>query len=112
MASTPDFIDYLQEQFQLLGPVEARRMFNGHGFFLDGLMFAITFDDCLYLKVDEASKPAFEAQGLEPFSYQRGEKMINLSYYQAPEIILDEPEALYEWGNRAFAAALYRRGKR
>ncbi|AKH70125.1 regulator of competence-specific genes [Spongiibacter sp. IMCC21906] len=112
MSSTADFINYLQEQFQLIGPVEARRMFGGHGFFLDGLMFAITFDDCLYLKVDEVSKADFEAQGLAPFSYPRGDKMINLSYYQAPETIIDEPAELCEWGNRAFAAALYGRRKR
>ncbi len=111
MPSTPDFVEFLLDQLRLVGPVERRRMFGGHGYFLEGLMFAIVFDNVLYLKVDAPLRAEFEAMGLAPFSYSRGERQINLSYYQAPEEAMDDPEALRYWANRAFGAALYGRAK-
>lgn len=111
MSSAPDFVDFIHDQLQQVGPVVLRRMFGGHGYFIDGLMFAIAFDNVLYLKVDDVLKAELEALGLAPFSYSRGERLISLSYYQAPEEAMDDPEAMAYWGNRAFGAALYGRAK-
>lgn len=106
MASNEEFVQFLLDALQLIGPVTARRMFGGHGLFLDGLMFGLLSDDTLYLKVDGESRGEFEQRGLPPFRYPRGGKQIALSYYQAPEETMDEPQLLAQWGNRALAAAM------
>ena len=110
--SSSDYIEYLLDQLQLIGPVVSKPMFGSHGFFLDGLMFAIVIDDVLYLKVDDQSQKEFVALGLAPFRYPRGEKQISLGYYQAPDEVIDDGDALREWANRAFLAALQKRSIR
>ncbi|CAA0087538.1 DNA transformation protein TfoX1 [Zhongshania aliphaticivorans] len=106
MAADSAFINYLMEQLQWVGPVKGRKMFGGYGVFLEGLMFALVIDNTLYLKIDNDSKRDFDALGLPPFTYLRGEKTIALSYYQAPEEALDDMDMLIVWANRAYQAAL------
>lgn len=105
MASN-EFIDWLVEQMQVIGPVTARRMFGGHGLFLEGLMFAIVFNDQLFLKADAHNRRAFSDQGLEPFSYLRKGKRCELSYYQAPDEVMESLELMRLWANDAYGAAL------
>src|SRR6476619_873945 len=64
-----DFIAYLQELFADFGAVSARAMFGGHGLYHDGVMFAVAFEDGLYLKVDSQTRALFEAEGCMPFVY-------------------------------------------
>jgi DNA transformation protein len=100
------FAEFIREQLSLLGPVTVRRMFGGHGIFLDGAMFALIADDTLYFKVDDASRPAYEAEGLEPFSYDaKSKKHVIMSYSRAPERVLDDPDEMLLWAKPAFAAA-------
>ena len=47
-----EFVSYVVELMQSVGPVHAKGMFGGHGIFLDGLMFGLVADSVLYLKVD------------------------------------------------------------
>lgn len=101
-----EFVTYIVELMQCVGPVQARRMFGGHGLFLDGLMFAIVMDSVLYLKANEQTREAFQAQGLEPFTYLRQGKPCALSYYQAPEEVLESVELMQAWANQAYGVAL------
>lgn len=102
-----EFVHFVVEGLQPLGPVLAKRMFGGHGIFLHDVMFALVAWDTLYFKVDKANRPAYEARGLEPFSYtgQQGRPM-KMSYCEAPPEGLDESDILCEWGREAYAAAL------
>jgi DNA transformation protein len=102
-----EFVHFAVESLQPLGPVMAKRMFGGHGIFLHDVMFALVAWDTLYFKVDEVNRPAYDARGLEPFSYtgQQGRPM-NMSYCEAPPEGLDDPDILCEWGREAYAAAL------
>ncbi|GLQ32595.1 TfoX/Sxy family protein [Litoribrevibacter albus] len=104
--SHSEFADYLCEQLMPIGPVRAKRMFGGYGLFLDDLMFGLIADDVLYLKTDELTRPNFESLGLEPFSYSKKDKVVSLSYSQAPEDAIEDPHLLCEWANAAFGAAL------
>lgn len=98
------FVDHIVD---LLGPfgATARRMFGGHGIFLDGLMFALIADNRLYFKVDDANRADFEAAGGEPFTYLRRGTPASLSYYSAPDDALEDPLALRDWANLGIAAA-------
>ena len=67
MASRPEFRDHVLDLLTPLGPVTAPRMFGGFGIYLDGVMFALIADDVLYLKVDDRTRPDYEAAGAAPF---------------------------------------------
>ncbi len=106
MKAHDEFIDYLLELMQPLGPVSARPMFGGYGIYIDDLMFALVADDSLYFKTGDNSRSDFENRGLQPFSYQRNGKTFNMSYSEAPAEVLDDTDAMVWWANRAIEAAL------
>lgn len=99
-------IDYLHEVFDAFGPIRARRMFGGWGIYHDGLMFGLYAAGRLYLKTDAHNVAQFEAAGSEPFTYMQRNKPVKLSYWSAPEAVLDEREQAKVWGRTAFEAAL------
>ena len=102
-----EFVHFIVERLQPVGPVQAKRMFGGHGLFLHNAMFALIVWDTLYLKVDEINRPAYEERGLGPFSYmsQQG-RTATMSYCEAPPECLDDPALLRSWASEAHAAAL------
>ncbi len=106
MAVSPEFLDFLKDQLSPFGPVSARRMFGGAGLFRDNLMFALIAEDTLYLKIDERNRPDYEAAGMEPFTYEGKGRKMQISYYEIPPDILEDPAYLSEWARKAFEAAL------
>ncbi len=99
-------IDYLHEVFEAFGPIRARRMFGGWGIYHNGLMFGLYAAGRLYLKTDAHNVAQFEAAGSEPFTYMQRDKAVKLSYWSAPEVVLDEREQAVFWARTAFEAAL------
>ena len=101
-----EFTSYVVDLMQSIGPVSAKRMFGGYGIFLKGLMFGLIVDSVLYLKVDKESENDFKARGLEPFTYSRKGKGVELSYFQAPEESLEDDEEMNSWAAKAYSTAL------
>ena len=101
-----EFVTYVLELMQSIGPVSARSMFGGHGIFLDGIMFGLVADSVLYLKVDKETESEFKSKGLEAFTYNKKGKEYMMSYYQAPEEVLEDSEEMSSWANKAYGAAL------
>lgn len=106
MAISNEFIDFLHEVFEGLGPIQAKRMFGGYGIYHDGLMFGLVVANQLYLKVDDENRHFFEAQKLGPFVFAMKGKPVQLSYHLAPEAIMDERELAAMWARRSWNAAL------
>ncbi len=106
MSAESSFVAFVQELFAPLGRVSVRRMFSGHGLFLDGTMFGLVFKEQLHLKVDAQSRPQFEASGLPPFTYARQGRVVALSFYRAPDSVFDEPDQALFWGRLAMASAM------
>ncbi|MEK6550295.1 MAG: TfoX/Sxy family protein [Pseudomonadota bacterium] len=100
------FVEYLQEVFELFGPIRARKMFGGYGIYHSGLMFALVDDDTLYLKADAENARTFEERGLRQFEYVRNGKVMKMSYYLAPDELLDDREQAAAWARRSYEAAL------
>lgn len=100
------WVDFVLELLRPWRPVTARRMFGGHGVYHAGVMFALMADGQLYLKVDDESRGVFEAAGLSPFEYEAKGRRVALSYYRAPDAMLDEPELAHVWAERGWQAAL------
>ena len=44
---------FVRDLLSEFGPISIRNMFSGAGVYADGVIFAIIFDDTLYLKADE-----------------------------------------------------------
>jgi DNA transformation protein len=80
-------------------------MFGGYGMYHDGIMFALVADDVLYLKTDEVNRPKFEARNLSPFLYARKDKVISMSYNEAPGEVLDDPDEMAYWACSAIEAS-------
>lgn len=112
VANSQDFVGFVIEQMALFGPVSARRMFGGHGLYIDGLMLAIVVDDRLYLKADAATRPQFAAKSLPPFTYQRADKRaVSVGYFEAPPEVFDDKAEMLDWARLAHAAALRARAQ-
>ena len=106
MATNTDFVDFVAEQLSVIGPVATRSMFGGVGIFRLGVMFALIADETLYLKVDNLNRAEFEAEGLEPFSYEaKGGRKVIMSYMRCPERLFDDSDDMEHWANAAYAAA-------
>jgi DNA transformation protein len=105
MRVSDGFLALLKDLLSDLGTVTARRMFSGAGIYIDGVIFALVIDDVLYLKTDDNSRAAFEAEGLEPFSFVKQGKRISTSYWRAPELLLDDRTEMQQWAARALLAA-------
>ncbi|WP_457419168.1 TfoX/Sxy family protein [Roseateles sp. P5_E7] len=101
------FIELCVEMLSPLGPVRVRRMFGGHGIYVDGLFMALVIQNQLYLKTDDVSRERFVAAGCQPFSYttKNGERQV-ISYYQPPEETLESPPLMLPWARLALEAAL------
>jgi len=63
-------------------------------------------DDTLYFRVDADNRAVFkEAESVPPLSYEKQGSTIDLSFWRAPERLLDEPDELVTWARAALAAA-------
>jgi DNA transformation protein len=105
MAPSASYLDYVKELFSPFGEIAIRKMFGGAGIYCDGAIFAISDEDDIWFKVDDVSRAEFEAAGLRPFEVDMGGKMGTMSYYNAPEEIFDDNDALIRWTLLALGAA-------
>src|SRR5580704_13666853 len=105
MVASDSFAEFLREQLAPLGRVTMRRMFGKTGVFCDRLMFAMVTDDTLYFRVDDHNRAVFkEAETDPPLNYEKQGRTIDLSFWRAPERLLDEPDELVTWARPAMAA--------
>jgi len=97
---------HIAELFSAFGPVRVRRMFGGAGIFADGTMFGLVAGGVIYLKTDERTIPAFEREGLGPFTYatKTGTRSLT-SYWRIPERLYDDPDELARWAAQALESA-------
>ena len=105
-ASKDEFVEHILDLLRDMGAVSARRMFGGHGIYRGNIMFGLVASQVLYLKADAGNRALFEAESLEPFTYEGKSKPIQMSYCRAPEQALESPAVMLEWAEHAYAAAL------
>ena len=105
MSRPDEFVDHVRDLLQALGPVVPRRMFGGWGLYLDGVMFALIEGDRLYLKADQETEARFATASCEAFTYEARGKTISLSYREAPDGSLEDPDDLLPWARLSLEAA-------
>jgi DNA transformation protein and related proteins len=106
MVASDGFTEFLREQLAPIGRISLRRMFGKTGVFCNGLMFGMVNEDTLYFRVDDGNRDLFrEAASAPPLNYAKRGQTIDLSFWRAPERLLDEPDELIVWARAALAAA-------
>jgi DNA transformation protein len=103
MPSSQSFVDHVLDLLSLLGPVEARRMFGGHGLYAGGAMFGLLDDDELFLKTDAETRAHFAEAGCRMWVYR---EMRETSYFRPPDEAHEDPTAMLPWARLALDAAL------
>ena len=101
-----EFVAFVIEQMSFIEGLRVRAMFGGHGVYRDDCIFAIIVDDRLYFKTDATTRGAFEAKGLSPFTYVARGKSVTMQYFEAPPEVFEEAEAMRDWVQKAYAAAV------
>lgn len=96
------FIDFVIDQLSGLRTVEARKMFGGYGLYSDGTIFAIAYDDQLFLKTTDTTAEQFHARGMEQFSPRPGQTL--RQYFSVPDDVLEDRERLKAWSSEAITA--------
>jgi len=105
MSVSADYLQYILEQLRPLGPVTYKRMFGGVGLYRDGLFFALIDNDALYFKVDERNRADYTERGRAAFRPFPDKPQYEMGYYDVPGDVLDAPDELARWAEKALAVA-------
>lgn len=100
------------DQLHVIGPISVTRFFGGAGLVKSGVQFAFIINGVFYLRVDDLSRPDFEALGAAPFIYAGRSKTVTVaSYYELPDKIANNHDELIRWVTRASHAATLAKSK-
>ena len=100
------FVQYVAEDVLSELEVKTKRMFGGHGFYHAGKMFGLEADGKIYFKVNDATRPDYEAADSEPFQYSaKDRKAVTMSYWMLPEEVLEDRERAIAWAKKAIGVA-------
>ena len=105
-APRDEFLAHCLELLASAGVARSRRMFGGHGLYVDDLFVALIASGRLYLKVDATTRPRFEAAACTAFVYDGAARTVSLNYFSAPEEAMESPPLMWPWAQLALAAAL------
>jgi len=78
--------EFIRELFAPFDAVTVKRMFGGADIWSAGLMFALAFDDAIFLKVDETSIPDFAREGSNKIEL-KGSHEINMIQHLESRLI-------------------------
>ena len=111
MSVNPSFRTYVLEQLaRATTSVRGRAMFGGVGIYSGDFFFALIDEDTVYFKVDDTNRADFEARGMGPFRPMGPDGEV-MQYYAVPEELLEDPDALRPWVDRAVAVARRKKGR-
>ncbi len=74
------FKAFVLDQLSELPELRARAMFGGYGLYSGERFFGILFEGRVYFKVDEATRAAYEARGMSPFTYEMKGREMTMRY--------------------------------
>jgi DNA transformation protein and related proteins len=103
---------FVLDQLSGLDGVEAKTMFGGAGFYLDGAFFGILYKEHLYFRVSPETIGDYKKRKMKPFTPFEGRRGTSNNYYRVPVEILESPIDLVKWARAAATGAPRKRGKR
>ena len=91
--------------------IRSKSMFGGVGVYSGDHFFALVDNDTLFFKVDDATRGDFVAKRMKAWSpFEDGKEA--KGYYQLPEELLEDPDELRGWVEKAVAVAARKKKKR
>jgi DNA transformation protein and related proteins len=99
------FVEYVIDLLSGYGNINSRRMFGGYGLYCNKIIFAIIIDDELYFKADDGLAEEYKHAGSFPFTYQKNEKTVALSYWYVPAEIIENEDLLKNWFEKSLRVA-------
>jgi len=107
MATDPEFLAHVLDQFSGLGPISTGRMFSGTALYVQGeVMFAAILGDTVWMKSDASTHAAYVAAGSRPFSYMRQSGLREAaSLMSLPDAAMDDPDEALRWAQLSLAPA-------
>jgi DNA transformation protein len=90
----------------LFGDIKSRRMFGGYGIYKNGIITGIIVDNELYFKTDEITALDYKSKNSFPFTYDSKGKIVQLSYWNVPDDVIEDKNLLEEWFNKAWQVSL------
>ncbi len=88
----------LQQSLAHLGDIRLRKMFGGYGVFEADIMFALVDSKgTIFFKVDDTIVKLFEDVG--------SKKHVRMPYYQVPDKVLADQNALKNWAQSSITVA-------
>ena len=105
MKTVPDPLPQALADLAALGKIRQRKMFGGVYIYCDDLFIATVHYAMLYFKADAHTAPDFVARGLPQFSYPKQGGVASRQFYQAPEKVFSDVDAMRFWGSKALLAA-------
>lgn len=112
MPVSDSYRSYVLEQISRVADrIRGKSMFGGVGVYAGEHFFALIDDDVLFFKVDDATRPDFIARGMKAWSPFDDDRAMQ-GYYQLPEELLEEPDELRPWIEKAVLVAARKRTKK
>jgi len=106
MSASKEFVSHVRELLSSIGELSDGSFFGGHALKHGGRQFAMIMGNTLYLRVDDQTRPGYEAKGSKPFSYSTKVRRVEVrTYYAAPEELLESKPELLAWARQAIRAA-------
>jgi DNA transformation protein and related proteins len=99
--SDDSFTQFVLDQLNGLGVVEARKMFGGRGLYWKAQIFGLIDEGRLYFRVSDATVGHYQALGAKPFEPWPGHVMNG--YYEVPAEILEDADEAVAWAREAWA---------
>jgi DNA transformation protein len=111
MPVTEAAVQSLLAPLSAVRPITSRKMFGGIGIYCDGVFFAVIDDDRLYFKVGEGNLADYEALSAAQWTID-GPNGGPMPYREVPIEILNAPDILGGWVDKAVRVALSKKKKK
>lgn len=113
MPVSAEFRDHVADLFAAFGEIKTKLMFGGAGVYYKDQMFALIAGERIYLKANDETRKAFEAEGCGPFKFENKHgEILAMSYWEIPPRLLDDTDELAKWARRAYGVAIAGRAKK
>ena len=112
MTLKPAWRDYVLEQLAGVKGVSAKAMFGGAGLYAGGAIFGVMDDDQVFFKVDDTTRPLYQARGAKAWDPMPGREKPSQNYYEVPGEIIDDRDELVAWAKSAIEVSRRAKAKK
>jgi DNA transformation protein len=112
MSVSDSYRAFVLEQLGRVTPrLRSKSMFGGVGVYSGDHFFALVDNDTLFFKVDDSNRHDFIAARMKAWSpFEDGKEM--KGYYELPAELLEDPDELRPWVEKAVAVAAKKKKKK